>query len=82
MKILISGPLQCGKSSYIKRIDPNALNVEAKGADDKYYTVAMDLGSIKINGFQIFLFGTPGLLRFSVMRDIVFFWSCRIKHEN
>jgi signal recognition particle receptor subunit beta len=47
------------------------LNVEAKGIDDRYYTVGMDLGSIKLNGFDVFLFGTPGLLRFNVMRDVV-----------
>lgn len=62
--------MQSGKSSYIKALDDNALNVEAKGKDDKFYTVAMDLGSIKLNGFDVFLFGTPGLLRFSVMRSI------------
>jgi small GTP-binding protein len=47
------------------------LNVEAKGIDDKYYTVGMDLGCVKLNGFDVFLFGTPGLLRFNVMRDVV-----------
>jgi GTPase SAR1 family protein len=31
----------------------------------------MDLGSLKLNGFDCYLFGTPGLLRFSVMRSIV-----------
>ena len=71
IKILISGPLQSGKSSYIKALDPNALNVEAKGKDEKFYTVGMDLGSVKLNGFDCYLFGTPGLLRFSVMRSIV-----------
>lgn len=30
----------------------------------------MDLGSVKLNGFDCYLFGTPGLLRFSVMRSI------------
>jgi len=63
--------LQSGKSSYIKYLDSNALNVEAKGKDERYYTVGMDLGSVKLNGFDCFLFGTPGLLRFSVMRNIV-----------
>ena len=67
----MSGPLQSGKSSYIKALDPNALNVEAKGKDEKYYTVGMDLGSVKLNGFDCYLFGTPGLLRFSIMRSIV-----------
>ncbi|MFX1390155.1 MAG: GTPase [Promethearchaeota archaeon] len=71
MKILVSGPLQSGKSSYIKALDPNALNVEAKGKDDKFYTVGMDLGSVKLNGFDCYLFGTPGLLRFSIMRSII-----------
>ncbi|MBY8983624.1 MAG: hypothetical protein KGD65_01000 [Candidatus Lokiarchaeota archaeon] len=63
--------MQSGKSSYIKYLDKNALNVEAKGKDEKYYTVGMDLGSVKLNGFDCFLFGTPGLLRFSIMRNIV-----------
>lgn len=67
----MSGPLQSGKSSYIKALDPNALNVEAKGKDEKFYTVGMDLGSIRLNGFDCYLFGTPGLLRFSIMRRIV-----------
>lgn len=31
----------------------------------------MDLGSVKLNGFDCYLFGTPGLLRFSIMRSIV-----------
>ncbi|MFX0060307.1 MAG: ATP/GTP-binding protein [Candidatus Hodarchaeota archaeon] len=71
MKIVVTGPLQCGKSSFIRKLDENALNVEAKARDNKYYTVGMDLGCIKLNGFDVFLFGTPGLLRFNVMRDVV-----------
>ncbi|MGQ4874843.1 MAG: GTP-binding protein [Promethearchaeota archaeon] len=71
IKIVICGPLQCGKSSYIKYIDNKALNVEARGIKNECITVGLDLGSIKLNGFDIFLFGTPGLLRFSVMRDVV-----------
>lgn len=31
----------------------------------------MDLASLQLNGFDIFLFGTPGLHRFSVMRQLV-----------
>ncbi|MHA1438192.1 MAG: GTP-binding protein [Promethearchaeota archaeon] len=67
----MTGPLQCGKSSYVKYLDKKALNVKAKGQDNIYYTVGMDMGTLKLNGFDIFLFGTPGLLRFSVMRDVV-----------
>ncbi len=47
------------------------MNVEAKGRDNKQYTVGMDLGTLKLNGFEVFLFGTPGLIQFSVMRDII-----------
>ncbi|MHA2008871.1 MAG: GTPase [Promethearchaeota archaeon] len=68
---MVSGPSQSGKSEFIKALDENALNVEAKGKDNKYHTVGMDLGSLKLNGFDCYLFGTPGLLRFSVMRRIV-----------
>ncbi|MFX0074292.1 MAG: ATP/GTP-binding protein [Candidatus Hermodarchaeota archaeon] len=71
MKITVSGPTQSGKSSFIKYFDEKALNVEAKARDNKFYTVGMDLGSVKLNGFDVFLFGTPGLLRFNVMRDVV-----------
>ncbi|TFG30763.1 MAG: GTP-binding protein [Promethearchaeota archaeon] len=71
MKIVVVGPLQSGKSSYIQYLDDKALNVQVKGQNNKYYTVAMDLASLKLNGFDIFLFGTPGLLRFRVMRDLV-----------
>ena len=71
IKIVISGPLQSGKSTYVRRVDQKSLNVEARGSDNQLYTVGMDLGSIKLNGFDVFLFGTPGLLRFSVMRDVV-----------
>ncbi len=71
MKIVVSGPLQCGKSSYVKFLDKKAMNVEAKGRDNRQYTVGMDLGTLKLNGFDIFIFGTPGLIQFSIMRDII-----------
>ena len=45
--------------------------MEAKARDNNYYTVGMDLGIVKLNGFDVFLFGTPGLLRFKVMRDVI-----------
>ena len=31
----------------------------------------MDLASLRLNGFDVFLFGTPGLLRFRVMRELI-----------
>ena len=66
MKIVITGPSQSGKSSYIKYLDTNSLNVDVGGK-----TVAMDVGFYKLKNFHITLFGTPGLLRFDVMRKII-----------
>ena len=71
MKICVCGPLKCGKSSFINYFDDKALNVEAKARDNNYYTIGMDLGIVRLNGFDVFLFGTPGLLRFNVMRDVI-----------
>ncbi|MBD3256076.1 MAG: hypothetical protein GF383_13350 [Candidatus Lokiarchaeota archaeon] len=70
VKIVVTGALQGGKSQYINYLDKNSLNVQVKRGN-KFYTVAMDLGSIKLDKFEVFLFGTPGLLRFKVMREIV-----------
>ncbi len=71
MKIVVIGSLQSGKSSYIKYLDKKAMNIETQGRDKKFYTVGMDLASIKVDGFDVFLFGTPGLLRMEVMRDVL-----------
>lgn len=45
--------------------------MQVKGQNNTYYTVGMDLASLRLNGFDVFLFGTPGLLRFRVMRELV-----------
>jgi small GTP-binding protein len=71
IKILVAGPVHSGKSSYINYLDSNSLNVEAEGRDKKHYTVGIDLGSLVIDNYRICLFGTPGLLRFSSIREIV-----------
>lgn len=47
------------------------MNIEAAGSDKKFYTVGMDLATFQLDGFIIFLFGTPGLLRMQVMRDVI-----------
>jgi hypothetical protein len=71
VKILVSGPVHSGKSSYISYIDKNSLNISAKGRDNKFYTVGIDIGSTVLKNIRVSLFGTPGLLQFSTIRDIV-----------
>lgn len=71
MKIVVTGALHSGKSSYVKYFDTKAMNIEASGSDRQFYTVGMDLATFQLGGFKIFLFGTPGLLRMQIMRDVI-----------
>ncbi len=64
--MVVSGASQCGKSNYIKFFDKNSMNVQVKGQ-----TIAMDIAYVNFEGFQISLFGTPGLSRFKIMRNII-----------
>ena len=64
--MVVSGPSQCGKSDYVKFFDKDSMNVHVRG-----HTVAMDVAYINFEGFQITLFGTPGLSRFKIMRNII-----------
>ena len=71
MKILVAGPSQCGKSSYIQFLDDKAINIDSKTRTGIKTTVGLDFGAKKIEALQILLFGTPGLLRFSIIRKIL-----------
>ncbi|MFX1236181.1 MAG: GTP-binding protein [Promethearchaeota archaeon] len=71
IKIVVTGPVQCGKSSYIRYFDEKSMNIETQGQNNKHYTVGLDLASIEVNGFDVYLFGTPGLIRMQVMREVL-----------
>ena len=47
------------------------MNIEAQGQDKKFYTVGMDLATLQMGAFDVFVFGTPGLVRFKIMRDVI-----------
>jgi small GTP-binding protein len=67
MKIVVTGPFEAGKSQMIHHITDGAcINVERKGT-----TIAMDHGLANVDGMNVFMFGTPGLLRFRTMRKIL-----------
>ncbi|MEM2142759.1 MAG: GTP-binding protein [Candidatus Thorarchaeota archaeon] len=67
MKIVVTGPYEAGKSALIHKITNGAcINIERRGT-----TIAMDHGVTNIDGMFVFLFGTPGLLRFRTMRKIL-----------
>lgn len=67
MKIVVTGPYEAGKSQMIHHITNGAcINVERRGT-----TIAMDHGLANVDGMSVFMFGTPGLLRFRTMRKIL-----------
>ncbi len=67
MKIVVTGPYGSGKSQVIHHITNGAcINIERRGT-----TIAMDHGLADVDGLSVFLFGTPGLLRFRTMRKIL-----------
>ena len=47
------------------------MSIEAQGIERISHTVGMDLATVLIDDFKVYLFGTPGLLRMQVMRDIL-----------
>lgn len=75
IKILITGPVAAGKTTFIQTlstsevISTDELATEAIGK--VYTTVAMDFGTLDIQGCPIYLFGTPGQERFNFMWDVL-----------
>lgn len=67
MKVVVTGPYEAGKSAMIHHITGGAcINIERRGT-----TIAMDHGLANVDDMSVFLFGTPGLLRFRTMRKIL-----------
>ncbi|MCL4398403.1 MAG: GTP-binding protein [Candidatus Parvarchaeota archaeon] len=58
-KILVTGPTDAGKSSFIHSASRNAVSVDKLGG-----TIALDHGSVDFQGYRADLFGTPGQERF------------------
>lgn len=75
VKIVVTGPFNAGKTTFIKTISEIAvLTTERKVTNPKdaakkgETTVAMDFGRITVSGdVALYLFGTPGQERFSFM---------------
>ncbi len=58
-KILVTGPYNAGKSTFVHAVSMRAISVDRLGT-----TVALDHGHVEYRGFSIDLFGTPGQERF------------------
>ncbi|MBD3249304.1 GTP-binding protein [Candidatus Woesearchaeota archaeon] len=58
-KILVTGPFNAGKTSFIHSASTSAVSVDRLGT-----TVALDHGHVDFKGFSVDLWGTPGQKRF------------------
>lgn len=67
MKIVLLGPYNSGKTTTVQKIcSDSAISIDYGGT-----TVALDHCRTQIYGVEIFLFGTPGLHRFEIIRKIL-----------
>lgn len=58
-KVVVIGPHDAGKTTFVHSLCGTALSVERMGT-----TVAMDRGTVTLDGVKVEVFGTPGEARF------------------
>ena len=64
-KILVTGPYHAGKTSFIQSASFRSVSVNRENLEgNNETTVALDFGHVKLGGFVVELFGTPGQERF------------------
>jgi len=78
VKLVITGPVNVGKSTLIRHLSDTPVICTDEIATDevadvkKYTTVAMDHGLLHVDeGLEMHLYGTPGQRRFDFMWDIL-----------
>lgn len=65
-KIVVTGPYNAGKSTFVHSISDTAVSVDRLGT-----TVALDHGHVTANGVTADIFGTPGQVRFDpILRTV------------
>jgi len=65
-KLLVTGPYNAGKSSFVHSASSTAVSVDRLGT-----TIALDHGHIEYAGFSVDLFGTPGQERFDPILSLL-----------
>jgi len=70
-KILVTGPYNAGKSSFVHSASQKAVSVDRIGLEDGSTTVALDHGHVDFEGFSADLFGTPGQERFDPLLEML-----------
>ncbi|NYB52574.1 MAG: GTP-binding protein [Methanobacteriaceae archaeon] len=70
-KILVTGPFNAGKSTFVKKIAPESVSVDRMALGQVPTTIAMDIGHVEYKGFIADVFGTPGQERFDLILDVL-----------
>ena len=65
-KVLVTGPYNAGKSSFVHSASTRAVSVDRLGT-----TIALDHGHVDYAGFSVDLFGTPGQERFDPILELL-----------
>lgn len=75
LKLVVSGPVGSGKTTFIQTLSETAVVSTDVGASEDIgkasTTVALDFGTVHIDDTLLFLFGTPGQERFDFMWDVL-----------
>ena len=70
-KLIVTGPYNAGKSSFVKSISNKSVSVDRMAYEKFPTTIAMDIGHVDHDGFVADIFGTPGQERFDLMLDVL-----------
>ncbi|PKL68867.1 MAG: GTP-binding protein [Methanobacteriales archaeon HGW-Methanobacteriales-1] len=70
-KILVTGPYNSGKSSFVKAISKKSVSVDRQAMSAFPTTIAMDIGHVDYKGFLADVFGTPGQERFDLILGVL-----------
>lgn len=75
LKIVVSGPVGAGKTTLIKTLsDTEVVDTDAAASEEigkPLTTVALDYGTLHLDGRLLYLFGMPGQERFDFMWDVL-----------
>ena len=65
-KVVVFGKGEAGKSTFIRTIIPDAVNIDHRGR-----TVGMDFGAVTVGNHIYHFYGTPGQARFDAVREVL-----------
>ncbi|MCL7413798.1 MAG: GTP-binding protein [ANME-2 cluster archaeon] len=68
-KLLVTGPYNAGKTTFVHAIAKEAVSVERQAFELFPTTVGLDFGHVDYKGFSADVFGTPGQERFDLLLE-------------